>query len=91
MPLACFILAFTFFASMGMPGLNGFVSEAFVFVGSGSGHGVGMSQWGARSQAEHGARYPEILEKFYPGTTLGRWDDGRRAAVAAGERAARER
>ncbi len=44
----------------------------FVFVGSGYGHGVGMSQWGAQIMAERGASYREILAWFYPGTTLQR-------------------
>ncbi|MCG8589696.1 MAG: SpoIID/LytB domain-containing protein, partial [Proteobacteria bacterium] len=43
---------------------------AFVFVGSGYGHGVGMSQWGARGLARGGADYREILAHFYPGTAL---------------------
>lgn len=47
--------------------------DGFVFVGSGRGHGVGMSQWGARSLAERGATYREILEQFYPGAVLGAW------------------
>jgi len=51
-----------------------------VFVGSGHGHGVGMSQWGARGLAERGASYGEILSTFYPGTKLERWDaEARRA------------
>jgi stage II sporulation protein D len=45
--------------------------DALVFVGSGSGHGVGMSQWGAQAMARHGASYREILAAFYPGTELG--------------------
>jgi stage II sporulation protein D len=44
--------------------------DAVVFVGSGHGHGVGMSQWGARALAEGGAGYRQILERFYPGTVL---------------------
>jgi stage II sporulation protein D len=44
--------------------------EGFVFVGSGYGHGVGMSQWGAQSMALRGAGYREILAAFYPGTGL---------------------
>jgi stage II sporulation protein D len=44
----------------------------FVIVGSGHGHGVGMSQWGAQAMAERGADYREILAAFYPGTTLER-------------------
>ncbi|MBI5587193.1 MAG: SpoIID/LytB domain-containing protein [Deltaproteobacteria bacterium] len=44
--------------------------ELFVFTGRGSGHGVGMSQWGAKGMAENGFSYREILEHFYPGTVL---------------------
>jgi stage II sporulation protein D len=44
--------------------------DGFVFVGSGHGHGVGMSQWGAQAMAKSGAKYREILEAFYPGTTV---------------------
>ena len=40
------------------------------FDGSGSGHGVGLCQWGARSLAESGASYREILAHYYPGTRL---------------------
>jgi stage II sporulation protein D len=43
-----------------------------VFVGSGHGHGVGMSQWGAQAMAERGADYRAILAAFYPGTVLER-------------------
>ncbi|HEX2236295.1 MAG TPA: SpoIID/LytB domain-containing protein, partial [Actinomycetota bacterium] len=38
--------------------------------GRGWGHGVGMSQWGARGMAEDGASFEEILEHYYPGTSL---------------------
>lgn len=48
--------------------------QAFTFVGSGHGHGVGMSQWGAEAMARRGASYREILSAFYPGATLGRSD-----------------
>ena len=44
--------------------------NAFVFVGSGHGHGVGMSQWGAQSMAQRGSTYREIIQTFYPGTSL---------------------
>lgn len=47
-------------------------SGRIVFVGTGRGHGVGMSQWGAQALAREGRRYPEILEAFYPGTRLER-------------------
>ena len=46
--------------------------DGFAFVGSGYGHGVGMSQWGARALAERGESYQRILARFYPGTRLER-------------------
>jgi stage II sporulation protein D len=42
----------------------------FVFAGTGYGHGVGMSQWGARAMAARGAGHRDILATFYPGTRL---------------------
>jgi stage II sporulation protein D len=55
----------------------------FVFVGSGRGHGVGMSQWGARALAERGAGYRAILAAFYPGTRLERMPAPRARGAAA--------
>ena len=40
------------------------------FEGKGSGHGVGMSQWGARMMAEGGSPYREILLHYYRGLVL---------------------
>jgi stage II sporulation protein D len=42
----------------------------FIFTGKGSGHGVGMCQWGARGMAEKGYSTREILQFYYPGTTI---------------------
>lgn len=42
----------------------------FLFVGSGYGHGVGMSQIGARGQAMEGKTSVEILSHYYPGTEV---------------------
>ena len=42
----------------------------FTFTGSGYGHGVGMSQIGARGQALEGKSAIEILNYYYPGTTV---------------------
>ncbi|MCI5826899.1 MAG: SpoIID/LytB domain-containing protein [Lachnospiraceae bacterium] len=36
----------------------------------GKGHGVGMSQYAACKQAENGANHEDILNYFFPGTTL---------------------
>ncbi len=46
------------------------IGDGFVFSGRGSGHGVGLSQWGAKGMAERGSSYREILHYFYPGTSL---------------------
>lgn len=39
--------------------------------GGGWGHGVGMSQWGAKGRAEAGQSAAEILAAYYPTTSLG--------------------
>ncbi len=43
--------------------------------GRGSGHGVGMCQWGAVERARRGAGWPEILDTYYPGTEVLRLED----------------
>jgi stage II sporulation protein D len=40
------------------------------FEGRGWGHGVGLSQFGAKGMADRGYAYPQILEHYYPGATL---------------------
>ena len=42
--------------------------------GMGSGHGVGMSQWGARFMAKAGYKANEILEYFYTGVEIKPFD-----------------
>ena len=42
----------------------------FVLSGAGFGHGVGMSQYGAYAQALAGRGYDQILQTYYPGTTV---------------------
>jgi len=44
--------------------------DAFVFTGGGFGHGVGLSQWGAKSMADKGFKVKEILAFYYPDTDL---------------------
>jgi stage II sporulation protein D len=39
-------------------------------VGTGSGHGVGLCQWGAKERAADGFQYREILSYYYPGVKL---------------------
>jgi len=43
-----------------------------VAAGAGSGHGVGMCQWGAVGRARVGQDYRRILSTYFPGTTLDR-------------------
>ncbi|MGB3613180.1 MAG: SpoIID/LytB domain-containing protein [Elainellaceae cyanobacterium] len=43
---------------------------AFTFNGRGFGHGVGMSQWGARGLAGQGYSYDSILGHYYQDTSL---------------------
>ena len=47
-----------------------FEDGAFVFTVAGYGHGVGMSQTGAKLLASEGWTYDEILAHYYPGTEL---------------------
>lgn len=37
---------------------------------SGGGHGVGMCQWGAQGMAAEGKTFSEILQYYFPGTTV---------------------
>jgi len=45
-------------------------ADAFVFIGRGNGHGVGLSQWGAKGMADAGYSYKEILKHYYTGAQL---------------------
>ena len=43
----------------------------FIFHGSGFGHGLGLCQEGAHVMAARGSSYQRILEKYFPGTSVG--------------------
>ncbi|WP_457638013.1 SpoIID/LytB domain-containing protein [Oceanithermus sp.] len=58
-----------FLRSLGLPSTLASLS-GWTFSGRGSGHGVGMSQWGARGFAARGWNYREILAYYYPKTVL---------------------
>ena len=45
-------------------------TDCFLFDVYGYGHGVGMSQWGAVGYASNGWSYQQILQHYYPGTSL---------------------
>ncbi|MDQ5838238.1 MAG: SpoIID/LytB domain-containing protein, partial [Acidobacteriota bacterium] len=44
---------------------------AYVFRGTGFGHGLGLCQVGAHTLAARGASYRQILEQYFPGTGIG--------------------
>ena len=52
------------------------VNSYVVITGSGWGHGIGMSQYGAYGAAVAGLSYRQILAFYYPGTTLGQLAEG---------------
>jgi len=57
--------------------------------GEGWGHGVGMSQWGAKAMSDRGASYTEILGHYYAGLEPASFDlpDVVRIGLAEGEAA----
>ena len=51
---------------------SGMINGVFVITGTGAGHNVGMSQWGAYSMAEyHGMDYIDIIKFYYTGVEVG--------------------
>ena len=54
--------------SIPVPQSNG--TGGIQIAGKGWGHGVGLSQWGAKALAEQGWSYQRILEHYFPGTRI---------------------
>lgn len=52
-------------------GANPSASDSFVITGTGNGHNVGLSQYGAKAMAEQGRSYQDILNFYYTGITIG--------------------
>lgn len=50
-------------------------TSSYTFNGTGYGHGVGMSQYGAKARAEAGQDSKEILSFYFPGTELKEFDN----------------
>ncbi len=44
--------------------------DGFALLGHGVGHGVGMCQWGARGRADVGMNASQILQAYFPGTSI---------------------
>lgn len=45
-------------------------SQKFIFIGQGNGHGLGLSQWGAKGMADAGNDYQDILKHYYQNVTI---------------------
>ncbi|OAB34192.1 SpoIID/LytB domain-containing protein [Paenibacillus glacialis] len=45
-------------------------SDKFIFIGQGNGHGLGLSQWGAKGMADAGNSYQDILKHYYQNVTI---------------------
>lgn len=45
-------------------------AKSVTFTGSGYGHGLGLSQWGAKMLAEQGKSFEDILKYFYTGVQV---------------------
>lgn len=61
--------------------------DEYAFTGQGYGHGVGLSQWGAHDMAKRGMSYKEILDFYYTGVAVSRFEDtdaGRASRVPSG-------
>jgi SpoIID/LytB domain protein len=72
--LACTLIAPAGAAADDGRGLINTRSQDFTFYGRGWGHGVGLSQYGARGRALAGQTSAQILAHYYAGTTLGTKD-----------------
>ena len=45
-------------------------SDTYIIKGTGYGHNVGMSQWGAKIMADEGYEYDEILKYYFTGVDI---------------------
>ena len=58
--------------TISLDGTSTVANTNIVIDGKGWGHGVGMSQWGARGMANDGYTYEEILQHYYGGNDAAR-------------------
>ena len=49
--------------------------KSIIFKGRGWGHGVGMCQWGAKVMADKGYTFRKIINYYFPGTKIERWEE----------------
>jgi SpoIID/LytB domain protein len=65
------VLVASLVAAVGvLPTTPASAGRSFTFYGSGFGHGLGMSQWGAYGLAQEGWAHKKILTHFYSGTVV---------------------
>jgi stage II sporulation protein D len=57
-------------SAAGSTGTSTGASGSFVISGTGKGHNVGMSQWGAYAMAQQGYTYQEILKFYFTGVEI---------------------
>ena len=75
------LLAASLLFALAAPAARAGAAPALLIYGGGSGHGVGMSQYGAYGLALHGFDYRAILAHYYTGTALGPAPAGRAVRV----------
>ncbi len=63
------INGYTYVDAQGEKTCSGFESVC-VFDGIGNGHGIGLSQYGAKFMADAGFTYDEIISTYFPGTEI---------------------
>jgi stage II sporulation protein D len=56
--------------------------SGFLFNGRGNGHGLGMSQWGARGRGSAGEDYKQILAAYYQGSSIDSRDTSAQVRIA---------
>ena len=57
-------------SASGVSSVSGGAATSFTFTGSGWGHRIGMSQYGAKNMAEQGFTYQEILKFYFKGVEV---------------------
>ena len=65
------VLACLYAVLLALPASASGAERVLIIKGAGFGHGVGMSQYGARGFALRGTGYREILRHYYSGTQIG--------------------
>jgi stage II sporulation protein D len=65
-----FVIALVLFSFTITSQASAIPPKSFTFIGSGYGHGVGLSQYGAKGQALEGKSATEILNYYFPGAQV---------------------